>query len=75
MNAFGWFVGGPYLYLSAVLFIGVTAWKVYGYATMPRHLRWDLYPLPQGAGGEKKRQNDCKGTSKKPACGMKSTIC
>ena len=65
MNAFGWFVGGPYLYLSAVLFIGVTAWKVYGYATMPRHLRWDLYPLPHRVGGSKYQQIDFHKTKQK----------
>ena len=58
MNAIGWFFGGPYLYLCTLLFIGVTAWKVYGYATMPRHLRWDLYPLPHRVGGSKYQKVD-----------------
>ena len=30
MNAIGWFVGGPYLYICLMLFVGITAWKVYG---------------------------------------------
>lgn len=58
MNPISWFVGGPYLYLCVLLFIGVTTWKVYGYATMPRHLRWDLYPLPHRVGGSKYQNID-----------------
>lgn len=58
MNAIGWFVGGPYLYICLLLFVGITAWKVYGYATMPRHLRWDLYPLPHRVGGSKYQKVD-----------------
>ena len=58
MNALNWFIGGPYLYLCLLLFAGVTAWKVYGYATMPRHLRWDLYPLPHRVGGSKYQKVD-----------------
>ena len=58
MNALNWFIGGPYFYLCLLLFAGVTAWKVYGYATMPRHLRWDLYPLPHRVGGSKYQKVD-----------------
>ena len=58
MNALNWFIGGPYLYFCLLLFAGVTAWKVYGYATMPRHLRWDLYPLPHRVGGSKYQKVD-----------------
>ena len=58
MNAISWFIGGPYLIICLLLFVGVTAWKVYGYATMPRHLRWDLYPLPHRVGGSKYQKVD-----------------
>ena len=54
MSSFRWFIGGPYLYVCLLVFIGVTAKKLIGYATMPRHLRWDLYPLPhRGEAGSK----------------------
>jgi len=59
MNAIAWFIGGPFIYLALTLFICVTAWKVYGYATMPRHLRWDIYPVPhQGPEGSKYQKVD-----------------
>ena len=54
MSALTWFIGGPFLYLCAAIFIVVTAQKVYTFATMPRHIRWDLYPVPhQGSAGSK----------------------
>ena len=58
MNTIGGFVGGPYLYFCLLLFVGVTGWKIFGYATMPRHLRWDLYPLPHRVGGSKYQHID-----------------
>ena len=54
MDSFSSFIGGPYLYVCLLLFIVVTVKKVISFATMPRHLRWDLYPvIPRGAVGSK----------------------
>ena len=59
MDSFSWFIGGPYLYVCLLLFIVVTAKKVLAFATMPRHLRWDLYPVvPRGSAGSKYQQVD-----------------
>lgn len=58
MNTINWLIGGPYMYFCVLLFAGVTAWTVYGYATMPRHLRWDLHPLPHRIGGSKYQKVD-----------------
>lgn len=54
MDSFASFIGGPYLYACLMIFIVVSAKKMLGYATMPRHLRWDLYPvIPRGEAGSK----------------------
>lgn len=59
MNLIAWFIGGPFLYAALSIFVCATAWKLYGYATMPRHLRWDIYPVPhQGSSGSKYQQVD-----------------
>lgn len=48
-----WLISGPFMYLAILVFILVTARKVWSIAQMPRHLRWDLYPIahdgPQGS--------------------------
>ncbi len=33
-------------YLAFAIFVIVVAWKFVKYATMPMHLRWELYPVP-----------------------------
>lgn len=52
-----WLVAGPFMYLAILVFAAVTAKKVYTIATMPRHLRWDLYPIahegPEGSSFQK----------------------
>lgn len=59
MQSVGWFITGPFIYIAVLVFLLVTIYKVIGYATMPRHLRWDLYPVPhQGPGGSKYQKVD-----------------
>ncbi|MEG6586645.1 hypothetical protein [Dendrosporobacter sp. 1207_IL3150] len=54
-----WFLSGPFIYLSLFIFIVFSAIKLRSYITMPRHLRWDLYPVPhQGADGSKYQKVD-----------------
>lgn len=54
MDLIGWFIGGPYLYACLAICVIVMAKKLLGYARMPRHLRWDLYPIvPRGTAGSK----------------------
>lgn len=59
MNSIELFVTGPMVYIALAVFTVVTAYKIHGIATMPRHLRWDLYPVPhQGPGGSKYQKVD-----------------
>lgn len=59
MNSIEWFVTGPLVYIAIAVFTVVTAYKVHGIATMPRHLRWDIYPVPhQGPEGSKYQKVD-----------------
>ena len=59
MDALGWFIGGPYLYACLAVCIAMMAKKMIGYANMPRHLRWDLYPVvPRGEAGSKYQSVD-----------------
>lgn len=48
-----WLISGPYFYLAILVFVVVTAKKVVTIMGMPRHLRWDLYPVahdgPEGS--------------------------
>lgn len=52
-NTFSWLIAGPFMYLAVLVFVVVTAKKVFSIMGMPRHLRWDLYPVahdgPQGS--------------------------
>ncbi|NUQ65141.1 MAG: respiratory nitrate reductase subunit gamma [Pirellulales bacterium] len=54
-----WFFTGPFLYAAALLFLAGTAYKIISISRMPRHLRWELYPLPRlGAAGSRYQQVD-----------------
>lgn len=54
-----YFFTGPFIYISVAVFLTVTIYKVRGYQQMPRHLRWDLYPIPHlGSEGSKYQKND-----------------
>lgn len=39
-----------FLYFSLISFTGFSAYKIYQYARMPLHGRWELYPVPKEAG-------------------------
>jgi nitrate reductase gamma subunit len=59
MMSFGWFIGGPLIYLAVAFFLFKTAATFMKYAKLPRHLRWDLYPVPhQGPEGSKYQKVD-----------------
>jgi nitrate reductase gamma subunit len=53
----GWLIAGPFMYLAIAVFVAVTLKKVLTIAAMPRHLRWDLYPIahegPEGSAFQK----------------------
>lgn len=54
-----WFIGGPLLYLAVIVFLVKTVSTVLKYLNMPRHLRWDLYPVAhQGPEGSKYQKVD-----------------
>ncbi|MTI79399.1 MAG: nitrate reductase gamma subunit [Firmicutes bacterium] len=40
-----------FAYFSILAFIGLTLLKVYQFAKMPMHGRWELYPVPKEGGG------------------------
>ncbi len=44
-DTFGWLIAGPFMYLAVIVFVVATLKKVIAIASMPRHLRWDLYPI------------------------------
>lgn len=46
MGTLGWFITGPFLYFSIAVCIVGSVYKFRKYEQMPRHLRWDIYPLP-----------------------------
>ena len=52
-NTFNWLIAGPYMYLAILICVAAIAKKVYSIKQMPRHIRWDLYPVahdgPQGS--------------------------
>ncbi len=59
MISFGYFFAGPFIYLSAAVFVCVTAYKIIAILKMPRPFRWDLYPLPhRGPAGSKYQKLD-----------------
>ncbi len=62
MSSVGWFIGGPLMYFAAAFFVFMTAATFIKYAKLPRHLRWDLYPVPhQGPEGSKYQKVDFAG--------------
>ncbi len=59
MFSLAWFITGPLVYCSVVLAIVMTVSIFIKYLNMPRHLRWDLYPIPhQGPEGSKYQKVD-----------------
>lgn len=59
MCVISWFIGGPLLYFAIALFCYKTITTILRFVRMPRHLRWDLYPVPhQGPEGSKYQKVD-----------------
>ncbi|MBP2640326.1 MAG: Nitrate reductase gamma subunit [Firmicutes bacterium] len=59
MDSLTWFISGPLLYIAVITFVVVTGKKILYFSSMPRHLRWDLYPVPhQGPEGSKYQKVD-----------------
>ena len=62
MSSVGWFIGGPLIYCAVAFFVFRTAATFIKYSKLPRHLRWDLYPVPhQGPEGSKYQKVDFGG--------------
>lgn len=59
MNGLAWFLAGPFVYIAVIVFVVVAGGKILSYLKMPRHFRWDLYPVPhQGPAGSKYQKVD-----------------
>lgn len=59
MYSLSWWVAGPMVYAAILICLIGTGCKLAFYAKMPRHLRWDLYPIPhQGPVGSKYQKQD-----------------
>lgn len=59
MSLLNYFFTGMFIYIAVAIFLLATFYKVRRYQQMPRHLRWDLYPIPHlGAEGSKYQQID-----------------
>lgn len=52
-SSVSWLVAGPFVYFAILVFVVATAKKILSIIRMPRHLRWDLYPVahdgPEGS--------------------------
>ncbi|WP_371367440.1 hypothetical protein SRRS_13870 [Sporomusa rhizae] len=51
-----YFFTNAFIYIAMAVFFVGTIYKVRSYQQMPRHLRWDLYPIPHLGGGGSKYQ-------------------
>jgi nitrate reductase gamma subunit len=52
-----WFISGPLCYGAGILFLAGLAWRTWRLVRLPRHIRWEMYPLPRdGAAGSKYQQ-------------------
>ena len=40
-----WLISGPFVYFSVLVFVVATVKKIIAILRLPRHLRWDLYPI------------------------------
>ena len=59
MEAAAWFLSGTLCYAAGSLFLAGMAWKTWTLARLPRHIRWEMYPLPRdGAAGSKYQHVD-----------------
>lgn len=59
MQSLGWFLTGPFLYAAVAVCLGGSAYRIAGWLRLPRHLRWEIYPIPHlGAEGSKYQQVD-----------------
>jgi nitrate reductase gamma subunit len=59
VNLLNYFFTVPFIYIAVIVFLAVTIYKVRSYQEMPRHLRWDLYPIPHlGVDGSKYQKID-----------------
>lgn len=44
-DALRWVIAGPFMYMAILVFVIRTLYKVLTIVRLPRHLRWDLYPI------------------------------
>lgn len=57
-QAVAWLISGPLVYLAVVVFMVAVARKILFIARLPRHLRWDLYPIAHEPHGSRYEQVD-----------------
>lgn len=63
LAAVSWCLTGPFLYLAAAVFVAGATRRVVSLLRMPRHLRWELYPIPHGGpAGSKYERVDFAGS-------------
>jgi nitrate reductase gamma subunit len=48
------FIAGVFPYIAAGLFLLGTAWRFIRWRSLPAHLKWTLYPVPEGVAGQLK---------------------
>jgi len=46
------FIAGIFPYIAAVLCLLGTAWRFVRWLSLPPHLKWTLYPVPEGLAGQ-----------------------
>jgi nitrate reductase gamma subunit len=57
-----WLLTGPFLYVALVAMLAGATAKILRFLRMPRHLRWELYPIPRlGPAGSKYQLMDFAG--------------
>ncbi len=62
MDRLNWLLSGPFLYLALVLMMAGAGARILRLVRMPRHLRWELYPIPRlGPAGSKYQHEDFSG--------------
>jgi nitrate reductase gamma subunit len=46
------FITGIFPYIAVALFLLGTAWRFVRWLSMPAHVKWTLYPVPEGVAGQ-----------------------
>lgn len=57
-NVMAWLISGPLVYAAVAVFVIAVAKKIFFIARLPRHLRWDLYPIAHEPHGSRYENMD-----------------